>query len=227
MVAVRAFWASIGDVGQTLSALAFTALFLVLEVLWVLRSGGVAVMKQHIAKNVLVAAGIAVLAWSPFFLYRLAYTPYLMQHEAIEDAKKQEKQLYSFSRNETAYISTYNLLLGFQYLTRPCKVEVTAVRENIEIGKTIASIASGVGCNVAGPGDSDRNPDIEIRAMKGAIPNAVVIHAARGTEGDALVTAFANVFTIRRSYELPEGSPSNLVWFQVGPGSLWRKDENK
>lgn len=47
-------------------------------------------MKEHIVKNVLAALIIAVLAWCPFFLYRLAYTPYSMHQEAITRATKAE-----------------------------------------------------------------------------------------------------------------------------------------
>ena len=50
-------------------------------------------MKKHIAKNFLVTGLIAVLAWCPFFFYRLVATPYVMHQEATKRATDAESVL--------------------------------------------------------------------------------------------------------------------------------------
>jgi hypothetical protein len=36
-----------------------------------------------------------------------------------------------------------------------------------------------------------------------------------------------NVFSVRRKYELPPGSPDGLIWLQIGRGYPWRKDSGE
>jgi hypothetical protein len=86
-------------------------------------------------------------------------------------------------------------------------------------------MAARVGCNVIYPNNPDLNPDEAAEADRGPVPNYVVVHASKDNpKAEAFTTMLSNVFGIKRAYTLPPKSPPNLVWLQLGTGSLWRRD---
>jgi hypothetical protein len=69
------------------------------------------------------------------------------------------------------------------------------------------------------PGD----PQDEI--LRGALDNAVVVHMVKEpAQRDGFITELGNVFSVQRTYEVPPGSPPELVWIQIGHGYPWRKE---
>ncbi len=64
--------------------------------------------------------------------------------------------------------------------------------------------------------------------------DAIVVHMAKeggSKEGSPRELTFmndmGNVFSVRRKYELPPGSPDGLIWLQIGRGYPWRKDSGE
>ena len=80
-------------------------------------------------------------------------------------------------------------------------------------------------CRVDAPYDP-AEPDDE--ALRGALKDAILIHMKKTVpDRAAFVVALGNVFSVRRTYDLPSGSPDELVWIQIGEGNPWRKDPTK
>ena len=80
-------------------------------------------------------------------------------------------------------------------------------------------------CNVMQPtGQFDLSPELQ-DADRHAPHDYVSIHAVRDYEmANAFVIGMSNTFTVKRDYQVPIGSPRNLVWVEVGSGSIWRID---
>jgi len=59
------------------------------------------------------------------------------------------------------------------------------------------------------------------------VKDAVLIHMPKDPVRDGFVVALGNSFSVRRSYDIPAGSPDRFVWLQIGQGSPWREDPPK
>jgi len=94
----------------------------------------------------------------------------------------------------------------------------------MDVARIIVNLAGNF-CNV----DMVYNPTgPQDEILKGSVDNAIVIHMAKEpSRRDGFVSAMGNVFSVRRDYDLPPGSPSDLVWIQIGRGYPWRKDNGK
>jgi hypothetical protein len=107
--------------------------------------------------------------------------------------------------------------------TTPCRVEITAPPDAQDIGMTTGQLSViGSNCPTFGPTDWSMDPDDEKKAKVGMVPKTVVIHIAKGVRGDVnLYNELQNVFIVKRSYDVPPGSPENFIWLQFGPGTRW------
>lgn len=105
----------------------------------------------------------------------------------------------------------------------PCRVVVSAPPSAADIAMTTAQVAViGSNCPTFGPFDANLDPDAEKQALNGMVQRTVVIHMAKGVKGDVpLYNALQNVFLVKRSYDVPAGSPENFVWLQFGAGTKW------
>jgi hypothetical protein len=104
-----------------------------------------------------------------------------------------------------------------------CLVRVTTPQENMKkVAQPLARIA-GTFCRVDLLNPADATDE---GYMQGAQDGAIVVHMAKDPMRDqGFITSLRNVFTVRRVYDLPAGSPPGLVWIQIGRGSPWRVNE--
>jgi hypothetical protein len=84
----RAFWTSIGAIGQSEGTLVFAILILLIGAFWVLRKEGWRAMTQHLVSTTAKIVSVPILAWLPFFIFHLLSTPYLRLTEEQERADK-------------------------------------------------------------------------------------------------------------------------------------------
>jgi hypothetical protein len=104
-----------------------------------------------------------------------------------------------------------------------CHVKISTAQDNAQAAWTLTSIAKSFGCYVFEPsGNPDLNPDVRTEASN-STPNLVVIHAQKGNaKADSFVVGKSNTSHVQRTYLLPKDAPVNLVWIEVGSGSIWR-----
>jgi hypothetical protein len=225
-------------------------LFLVTEgatyfVVWCRRGKGA--MKARASENILtgfyVWLIVLVFVYVPIFGWSVIRTVY-HDHQALTESNGRLRAEVDRLKNkgvyETSFLNSYayiNTVQAFGYLRgfggvaanprSSCDVKITAPAENEAIRQALSQIASAFGCFLPTTGGtSDTNPDIRAEISTGAIPNVVVIYAGRENSGAAgFAGAMGNSFHIQRVYDLPPKSQPNLVWIQIGPGSVWRKDK--
>jgi hypothetical protein len=135
------------------------------------------------------------------------------------------KDHYGFALDDE-FASIANTEQAFRFLLpqqkEGCWVRITAPTENMKIAHSLSAIASTF-CrvDVTDPADA-----VDETYMQGAERNILVVHMAKDPMRDhSFVVALKNTFNVKRVYELPSGSPSGLVWLQIGPGSPWRTVE--
>lgn len=155
------------------------------------------------------------------------------KHEALrqrlEESKNQNTQESIFAISiDNQYASISNTVQAFETLTpqnsKTCWVRITAPRENRRIVEVLSHLASTF-CRVDTPYDPTQ-PDDEI--LRGALKDAILVHMKKTIpDRGSFITALGNVFSVRRTYDLPSKSPADLVWIQIGPGNPWRKDPTK
>src|SRR5262249_6400575 len=124
------------------------------------------------------------------------------------------------------YINVYNTLGAFQSLavaSPKCSVRITAPFENRVAAEALYSLGSHF-CKVDRVNPNPIDPPDDI--LKGSVNNGVVIHMAKEPQiRDGFITGMGNVFSVKRTYDLPPGSPPDLIWVQVGRGYPFKKDD--
>lgn len=180
---------------------------------------------KQLTKKVYAAIFIGIFSLAAFFLaWREQYTR--ANDFATANAITKRESPFSFSMdNEFASIS--NTMQSFRYLmpqqSNSCLMQITAPRENREVAALLTKLGGNF-CQVNWI-DNPTTPEEEV--LQGSIRDALLIHMAKDPLRDGFVTGMGNTFTVRRSYELPAGSPDGLVWIQIGQGAPWRKDPAK
>jgi hypothetical protein len=109
-----------------------------------------------------------------------------------------------------------------------CHVKLTAPPESEQMARLISRLATiGPDCEVYGPLPTKASADFEREATTGMVSDMVVFHAAR-SDGAALnlFESLSALLPLRRSFEIPPGSPSNFVWLQFGPSVKWNSEGN-
>jgi hypothetical protein len=183
------------------------------------------------------ATAIIVISWFCIFAARTVYQDHVNFVAATQQLRAKVDELQIKGPYEKSFIGSFaftNTLGAFAGLTRDpryqpnpsseCQIKITTPRtENREAAMGLRSIASTVGCYVQQePYDPDIDPETS-KEIQQSLPGFVVIHAAKGNDrADGFVVGMGNTFHVRRVYDLPPDSPKNLVWLQIGPGSIWR-----
>lgn len=110
-----------------------------------------------------------------------------------------------------------------------CLIRITALDDTRKMASDFRTIvasaltAANSKCKVEGPYSFDYNPDMEKEAKDGAIPGRILFHAARNqTWADNFFGALDFVVPVKRSFDVPKGSPPAFVWLQFGSGLKWR-----
>jgi len=150
------------------------------------------------------------------------------ENEALKRAHADKGQSPFTISFDSEYSSIVNTVSAFNALVpqkkdKACLIKVTAPQENIQVARVLLSLAAAVGCRVAELGNPGTNPDARQEANNGAVRDSIVIHMMKNPLRDGFVTGMGNTFSVRRSYALPQASPQDLVWLQIGSGSPWRK----
>jgi hypothetical protein len=179
---------------------------------------------KQLTKKVYAAIFVGIFSVAAFFLaWRDQYTRANIL--ATESSAKKESPFSISPDNEYASIS--NTIQAFRYLSpqqaKVCQIKLTAPRENKQVAAVLFNLGSTF-CRVDWL-DNPTAPEEEV--LRGSVRDALLIHMAKDPPRDGFLVALGNTFTVRRSYELPAGSPDGLVWIQIGQGAPWRKDPTK
>ena len=104
-----------------------------------------------------------------------------------------------------------------------CQIRLTAPADGSEIASTIAQFSIQVtNCNTFGPFPTSDNPDEERDTVTGMIPEVIVFHSHKNDKAAfTLYDNLSNLLPLKRSYEVPLGSPENYVWLQFGTNVKW------
>jgi hypothetical protein len=113
------------------------------------------------------------------------------------------------------------MLGGFNPIS--CQVRITAPPDSGQIVSTIAQFSIQVtNCNTFGPMITSSDPDEEKDTVTGMIPGVVVFHARRNDKAAfQLYDNLSTLLPLKRSYEVPVGSPQNFIWLQFGSHITW------
>ncbi len=66
------------------------------------------------------------------------------------------------------------------------------------------------------------SPDEEREAVTDMVSGVIVFHSRRDDKAAfALFDNLSSLLPLKRSYEIPKGSPENFVWLQFGPNVQW------
>jgi hypothetical protein len=180
---------------------------------------------KQLPKKVYATIFVGIFSLVAFFLaWRDQYTRAnnLAENSAI--AKKESP--FSISP-DNEFASITNTIQAFRFLapqqSNACLIKITAPKEN----KQVASILSNLGSTFCRVDWLDNPAAPEEEVLRGSVRDALLIHMAKEPPKDGFLVALGNAFKVRRSYDLPAGSPDGLVWIQIGQGSPWRKDPTK
>jgi hypothetical protein len=136
-----------------------------------------------------------------------------------------KKHKYAIAFDDPEYINVSNTLHAFRDLSVQsphCFIRITAPFKNRGVAQVLTNLG-GDFCRI----DSSRNPaEPPDDILKGSVDNGIVIHMAKEPQTrDGFVVEMGNVFAVRRSYDLPPGSPPDLIWIQIGRGYPFKKDD--
>jgi hypothetical protein len=121
---------------------------------------------------------------------------------------------------------------AFDALPKPCKVMISApqgshLRETLYWLLNYGGSSRGPGgtavCEMESPALSPQNVD-EPNPIKPNPETGIIIHWDQSfTSGEQVAHWFdADGFNVRISHHLPNNSPSNLIWIDIGPGNPWK-----
>jgi hypothetical protein len=144
-----------------------------------------------------------------------------LQHE-LDDRRYNLKLADPATGRMFAVIKAFSLYRHRIGAQASCKIEITSPRESFETAMNVGQLAwVGTLCPVFGPMDTSADPDVEMRATIGMQNDLVVFHMAKNESADTLYMDLGSILRLKRSYELPSGSPPNLLWLQFGTGKQW------
>jgi hypothetical protein len=127
-----------------------------------------------------------------------------------------KKNEYRISDQDPSYFNTTNTLHAFKFLASHspnCSIRVTAPPENMEVARIIVNLAGNF-CKTDLLYDPS-GPQEEI--IKGSVDNAIMIHMAKEpSTRDGFVSEMGNVFSVRRTFDVPSGSPPESVGSNEG-----------
>jgi hypothetical protein len=109
----------------------------------------------------------------------------------------------------------------------PCQINLTAPQESQTMASTISVLVwiAASRCHVLGPWPLN-TPEFEYEATHGMAKDAVVLHMPKGFKNEvAIYDAIGARLRLKRSYEMPLGSPENTIWLQFGTGKQWNNQQ--
>jgi len=193
------------------------------------------------AITTLVTVTVLLAVYGPQFVFTSVQTAYESHQILVNKNEALERKLvaygdaskYHLSRNNPefgnisdttiAFAQIANPAFGTEESKRPCRVEITAPKENDDVRRTLDMIAASVGCVSAIQNSVDIDPRMEVFATTGAIYGYVLIHMPKDYNERGFITSLGNIFSVKRTYEVPPSIPRGTIWIQIGPGSVWRR----
>jgi hypothetical protein len=200
--------------------------------------------RENTAITALVTLTVLLVVYGPQFAWvfvRVVHEDHKNLVHSNQTLKQENQRLSGRTQYETSMLNSFaftNTVHAFAYLQNPqagnslatktpCQIKVTAPKENEAVQYMLFQIAGSVGCNLIERDlNPNLNPDFQAQATDGATTDFLLIHAAKdNSRANSFINDMSNTFSVKRTYTLPNGSPHNLIWIQVGPGSIWRKDK--
>jgi len=128
---------------------------------------------------------------------------------------------------QQAFRSYRGMLGGFKPIS--CQIRITAPSNSGPMPSTVAEFSIQVtNCATFGPMPSNDNPDEERDAITGMVPGVIVFHARKNDKAAfALFDNLSNLLPLKRSYDVPKGSPDNFIWLQFGSNMQWNSQKIK
>ena len=118
----------------------------------------------------------------------------------------------------------------------PCVLKVTAPRgPGADLASMMAQFSNSVtGCFTFGPLMTfDQNPELEIEATDGMVPDAIVFHADKDDKAaEQLFINLGNQIKLIRSYKPPTRDfqvptpEARVIWLQFGTDPKWNSERN-
>jgi hypothetical protein len=120
-----------------------------------------------------------------------------------------------------AFRSYRGMLGGYKPIS--CLVRLTAPPDSGPIPSTLSQFSIQVtNCTTFGPMLTGQSPDEERDALTGMVPGVIVFHSRRDDKAAfALFDNLSSLLPLKRSYEVPKGSPENFIWLQFGSDVQW------
>ncbi len=207
-------------------------------------------LRESLLASILLAGGVIALvvsAWA-FFTVSTIYGDHqtlVVQNNSLSatNAKLQkdlEWRKHNISTTDAVFPNLIYMLQAFRSFGRdmhgiPCVLYVSAPKETEALASVMVQLAgSDSGCSPFGPQSGD-NPDLDPELMEGAIPDAIVVHAAKGEKGaDGLFSTLGNQIHLERSYRLLRNpkerwssshqGKEHLIWLQFGKSVKWNSE---
>jgi hypothetical protein len=114
-------------------------------------------------------------------------------------------------------------------LPKPCTIKFTAPGHSDEVASVISWVVSygnPSGQAICSPAPSEAGPLNENAPapLKPTTESGIIVHwDASFTAGQDVANALDHLgLFVRTSHRIPEHSPSNFIWIDVGPGSPWK-----
>ena len=189
-----------------------------------------------------MTAIVTVLVYGPILFYEgLVSTVYNDHQQLVERNNTLVARLeslsgespYSISLNNPQFGNIINATAAFTAISNPnvglspakhaCRIKITAPKENQEIATVISYIAQSTGCAVLPQRDPDIDPTVTTEAQLGSLTGCILIHMDKNFPEGGFLPELGNVFSIKRTTAIPQTLAKNIVWIQIGGGSVWRK----
>jgi hypothetical protein len=195
-------------------------------------------MKDH-RKKVFETAGIAIVAWLPFFVWQLGYQTRAVEQPAtlsvpapsvprmvstVRSTIPTWNQQPSVQAGPFGPIFAVELAQEFAKLPKPCNVKFSIAKDKKAFRDTLVWILyyGGASCAVkeeSAPANVDEPAEPPLRTTAG-----MTIHWDKSFEPGAQMAHWfdASGFKVEISNRLPANSPKDLIWIDVGPGDPWK-----
>jgi hypothetical protein len=233
----RNFLSALGTTGWGFVSIWMPSILsLVVATLTVLLHQGKRAMKDRWKQNLRTILGVTALGnflWFGCIFVRTAisttYRDHVLAQEQIRELNQQVQRLKAPGPFERSFVGSFaytNTLAGFVDLRGlpnqldPCVVKVTSPKEDVSIADAFKTMAGLLGCSVVPP------PDPPV--LHPVFPkDLILVHADKhNRKAEAFRGALSNTFRVSLNYDLPPGSPSDMVWVEIGTGLIWRQDHN-
>lgn len=145
-------------------------------------------------------------------------------------AARNNLDIHSPAANNLMYMlqafRSYRGMLG-GYKPISCSIRLTAPPDSGPIPSAVAQFSIQVtNCTTFGPMPTSDSPDEERDVATGMVSGVIVFHSRRGDKAAlALFDNLSSLVPLKRSYEVPKGSPENFIWLQFGPNVQWNSQK--